>query len=368
MSFDWSQYRGNLTWLPAHTIFLTQAGSHAYGTNIASSDMDIRGIAIAPRNYYLGFLEVFEQAESKEPDFVVFELKKFMKLATEANPNVLELLWTAPENHLVVTTAAETLIANRELFLSQKAKHTFSGYAMSQLKRINIHYKWLKHPPKAPPLRQEFGLPERTVIPADQLEAAKAAVRKQVDRWAWHEMEHVEPALRQSLQDEFTRRLAEITKWSWDQTGDKVWEAAAREIGIDTNFIELLDKERRYTSKQQEWRSFTEWQKTRNPARAEIEAKFGYDTKHAMHLIRLMRMCREILTEGQVIVRRPDAEELLEIRNGSWTYEQLIEWAAVRDEELTQLAKVSKLPKQPNRNRITQLCIELVEASLTTYP
>jgi len=45
-----------------------------------------------------------------------------------------------------------------------------------------------------------------------------------------------------------------------------------------------------------------------------LEAKFGFDTKHAMHLIRLLRMAREILETGVVHVKRPDAEELSAIR------------------------------------------------------
>jgi predicted nucleotidyltransferase len=87
--FDWNCYTGNLNWLKDRTIYLTRHGSHAYGTNIPSSDIDIRGIAIAPKPFYLGFSKVFEQAEQKDPDFVIFEIKKFFKLASVANPNAI---------------------------------------------------------------------------------------------------------------------------------------------------------------------------------------------------------------------------------------------------------------------------------------
>lgn len=50
------------------------------------------------------------------------------------------------------------------------------------------------------------------------------------------------------------------------------------------------------------------------------------NSKHASHLVRLMRMGYEILTEGKVIVKRPDAEELLAIKNGAWTYERVMEY------------------------------------------
>ena len=61
-----------------------------------------------------------------------------------------------------------------------------------------------------------------------------------------------------------------------------------------------------------------------NVKRPELVEKHGYDTKHAMHLWRLLRMCAEILETGRVLVRRPDADELLAIRDGAWRYDAII--------------------------------------------
>ena len=66
----------------------------------------------------------------------------------------------------------------------------------------------------------------------------------------------------------------------------------------------------------------------------ELEEQFGYDTKHAMHLVRLLRMGAEILSTGQVNVLRSDATELLEIRNGKWSYDELLEYATSMDNEI----------------------------------
>ena len=354
-----------MKWLPERTFYVTRHGSHAYGTNLPSSDLDLRGIAIAPKEYYLGFAQVFEQAEQKEPDLVIFELRKFMKLAADCNPNALEILFTDESDHLVSNLVFEKLRDNRHLFLSRKAKHTFSGYAVSQLKRINTHYRWLKNPPLGAPTRAEFGLPERTVIPADQMAAANAAIQKQVDVWSWHELEGVDPAVRQAIKDEFTRRLAEITSWGWEETTAKTWLAASRAVGFDTNFIELLDLERRYTGRLREWQQYNDWKKNRNVDRAILEEKWGFDTKHGMHLVRLLRMCRELLTEGKVIVKRPDAKELLRIREGDWDYHKLVEWAEIQDKELEVLVKSSPLPHTPDRKKLDILCAEMVEASFT---
>ena len=82
-------YSGNLTWLRDRTILLVTHGSHAYGLSTPSSDVDIKGVAIPPADYFLGFNKKFEQAESKDPnDMVVYDVRKFFALAADCNPCV----------------------------------------------------------------------------------------------------------------------------------------------------------------------------------------------------------------------------------------------------------------------------------------
>ena len=354
-------YRGNLTWLRRQTIYFARHGSHAYGTNIATSDEDFRGVAIPPAPYFHGFVDRFEQAEAKDPDLVIYDLRKFMALAADCNPSIIEVLFVDDDDVLHITEAGKTLRARRREFLSKKAKHTFSGYALSQLKRIRTHYRWLKSPPKTPPTRKEMGLPERTVIPADQLAAAKSMIDKKLDDWRLVGLEDVDPATRIALQTKMERVLLEIH----ENVSPDLYAGAARSLGLDENFIRLLDLERQYGGAKREWDQFQNWKATRNPARAALEERSGYDTKHGMHLVRLLRMCREILSTGDVIVRRPDAKELLEIRDGAWSYERLVEWAEREDTELEALSKTTKaVPDRPDRTVLDRLCVELVEGSL----
>lgn len=356
MSADRIPYTGNLTWLRARTIFFARHGSHAYGLNIASSDEDFKGVVIPPREYFLGFAEHFEQAESKTPDMVVYDIRKFMALAADCNPNIIEVLWSEP---LVITAAGERLQAARHLFLSRKAKHTFSGYALAQLKRIRTHYRWIKSPPARAPLRSELGLPERTLIPGDQLAAAQSAIQKKLADFELDFLHEVDPASRILLQNKVAEVLAEAQVSSSDR-----WKGAARTVGYDENFILLLDRERQFTAKQREWEQFNTWKATRNPARAALEEKYGYDTKHAMHLVRLLRMCREILERGEVVVKRPDREELLAIRSGAWSYERLVEFAETEDAALDEVSRASSLPRAPDRAQLSALCTELVAEAI----
>lgn len=352
MTFDWSLYRGNITWLRERTHYLTRHGSWAYGTNTPESDEDFRGIAIAPREYHLGALHKFDQAVCNDPDLTIFEARKFVSLAAQCNPNVIEILFVDDSDRLQVTRLGERLLGMRELFITKRVRHTFSGYAASQLSRIRRHWSWLKHPPKAKPERSEFGLPEHTLVPNDHMQAARAAIQLKLDHWSADYLDGLEPDARIAITNRFAEHLAELSVANTEE----LWPAAARTLGMSDNLIEAMKRERGYEVAKREWSNYETWKRTRNPKRAAIEALHGYDCKHAMHLVRLLRMCREILTTGKVIVKRPDAVELLEIRNGAWPYERLVEWADGEDKALQEIAATSKLPKAPN--------IELIDSEL----
>jgi len=105
------------------------------------------------------------------------------------------------------------------------------------------------------------------------------------------------------------------------------------------------------------------WKKNRNKSRSVLEEEFGYDTKHAMHLVRLLRMGEEVLTTGQIIVKRPDAAELLAIRNGSMTYEEIVEYAEGMDNNIkTNLLKTTDLRKNVNLVRAAEILITAQDA------
>jgi predicted nucleotidyltransferase len=352
----------HLSWIDKGTILLARHGSHAYGTNTATSDEDFKGVAIPTKDYLFGFNKVFEQAELKapNPDAVIYDIRKFFNLAADCNPNIIEVLHTDPSDHFIVTSLGQKLLDNKDAFLSKKIKHTFLGYSVSQLKRIKTHKRWIMNPPKTPPTRTELGLPEQTVIPQDQLTAAFAEVNKELDRMTFDFMDSLEESTKIEIRNNMASMLAEMKITSDEQFG-----AAARKVGLTDNFIHMMQQERQYTSAKREFDQYQNWKKNRNVTRSALEEKYGYDTKHAYHLVRLIRMCRETLLTGKVQVKRPDRDELLAIRNGAWTYEQLIEFAEREEAELNVLYNTANaLPKIPNKNKLDNLCIELIEESL----
>ena len=266
----------NLPWLKDRTIFLTQHGSRAYGTSLPTSDTDYKGVAVPPREYFTGFSQNFEQAEQNDPvDMVIYGLKKFMALARDCNPNIIEVLWTHPSNHTIVTPAGEELLGARDMFLSKKARHTFSGYAMAQLKRINTHHRWLKDPPKAAPRREDFGLrPENEMSSAqrENLSVALTMVTREVATWHDLDWTALDASQAIALRNRMTDFLARMKV-----SADDVFVNTARSLGMDDNLITVLVQEKAYRAKKQEWDSYRAWVTSRNPARAALEEKFGYD-------------------------------------------------------------------------------------------
>jgi uncharacterized protein len=351
----------------SRAIIVGLVGSHGYGLSRPESDRDYRGVFIAPKNHYLG-LSVIEQKDRgwDEPgvlpfldgntDTVIYELRKYMQLLAGSNPNILELLWL-PE-YPFLTPVGEKLIQQRHIFLSKKVKYTFSGYAFAQIKKIESHRKWLLNPPTKKPVPTDFDFDLEEPLTKDEVNAF---------------LEYLYSLVRGKIE-----YLAESRELHQLLTGDIDFKGLLKQYPLTAasipysqtltnsrgDFIRLLQRSQKYRAAGVEWSAYQSWQKNRNPQRAGMEQKSGYDLKHAMHCIRLLRCGREILRDGQVWVDRRiagDAEQLRSIINGDYTYEQVTQLADQILAEMEIAYDQSSLPEQPDLQSIDQLCVELVE-------
>ena len=130
------------------------------------------------------------------------------------------------------------------------------------------------------------------------------------------------------------------------------------------DFIRLLQKSQGYHNALREWNAYLSWQKNRNPARAGMERQAGYDLKHGMHCIRLLKSGVEILQGKGVLVDRNlagDAAELRAILRGDYSYEKLKQLSEDLLAQMNLVYEQSTLPHHPNQNKINDLCMELVE-------
>ena len=343
--------------LARSTIFVALAGSHAHGTAHVGSDVDLRGLCVAPLAARVSYRTSFEQYEgaiegplwrSIEPrlrmhasaglclgqkvEAVIFDVAKFVRLAAEANPNALEVLFADEADWVHSSETWRALHDQRRRFLSRKVQQTYLGYGLAQLKRIRTHRAWLLDPPKAKPSRAEYGLPDQPTLSHDDRHRIEQAVAEKQRSWGMDELE--------------------------------MPRAAAQSLGLADELIATLAAERRYRAAVKHWEAYERWKDERNPARAQLEARFGYDTKHAMHLVRLMRTGLELVESGVLRVRRPDAAELVAIRDGALSYDQVVAEAERLEARMQVALEASPLPSEVDHAALDALLLELIQREL----
>lgn len=280
-------------WAHQRLLLKVRCGSLAHGLATAESDEDTRGVCVPPPRFLYG-LSHFEQWQSEGGDHVIFGLQKFVRLALDGNPNIIETLFTREEDRLFSHPLADLLWRQRDSFLSLKVGQKFGRYAIHQLKKIERHYRWLTFEPPLKPTPEQFGA----------------------------------------------------------------------ELGENSPKFPHTAAEKSFRAAVKHYRAYNEWRKNRNPKRAELEARYGYDTKHAMHLCRLLKMGCEILRTGEVHVFRPDAEWLRGVREGLLSYQELLQWVAEQEKELARAERESSLPEEPDFEAAENLVLEITERYL----
>jgi hypothetical protein len=98
-----------------------------------------------------------------------------------------------------------------------------------------------------------------------------------------------------------------------------------------------------------------------NSRRAAIVEEHGYDTKFAYHLVRLLYEVEQILTTGDLDLRR-NAEELKSIRRGEWPVEKVRDFFAAKEKALERIyEECTILPWGPREPEIKQLLLDCLE-------
>lgn len=110
-------------------------GSMAYGLNTSNSDVDLRGVYVAPTRDILSLKSPPEVVDRTKPDSTHYEVGKFMRLALKCNPNIIEMLYLTVYTQL--TWEGLLLIENRDKFLSKAVYDSYAGYSISQAHKLN---------------------------------------------------------------------------------------------------------------------------------------------------------------------------------------------------------------------------------------
>lgn len=344
-----------------HNIYKCRVGSFAYGMNTPTSDEDYAGIFVQPIEYFFG-LKAFDQQveQTEEVDTTLYSLRKYANLAIANNPNVMELMFVDPSDILLVAPEMTDLLRIRKSFLSQKCRKTYLGYAAAQLHRIRTHQKWIGQEFEA--MKILLPLAQDGLICQSWVEwrfGKNMVTRMEAPHNSGEVILHPnwkkELPILKNDQNNYLEQLKGLGIVCPQEEDEAFWSNHPARGQV---FMKHL-----YDAAKKQRDQYVTWMAERNPVRHEMEVKFGYDTKHAAHLVRLLRMGYEILTEGEVRVKRPDAAELLAIRRGSMTFEEITAYA---DEMITKIEGVTEfvVPEQPDYDLINKTIIQITQNAL----
>ena len=97
--------------------------------------------------------------------------------------------------------------------------------------------------------------------------------------------------------------------------------------------------------------------------RPEIEVKYGYDVKAAMHTLRLLYECRELVSTGKITLPRPERDLLIRVRTGKYSLDKVLAMAQEQFAECEEAARKSFLPEKIDRAAVSKLLAECYRAA-----
>lgn len=310
-------------------MFLTLGGSYSYGTNVPTSDVDVRGCAMNSASEIVG-LSNFEQFVETNTDTTVYAFNKLIGLLLNCNPNTIEMLGCKPEHYIYMTEAGREFIDNRKMFLSKRALHSFGGYANQQLNRLE------------------------NALARDHLSQAKKE-------------EHIRRSMLNSVasfESRYTNFDAGSIRLFTDDSPREDWD---QEIFADIHLEHF--PARQFNSMMNDLHNVLgTYEKLNHRNHKKDDAHLN---KHAMHLVRLYLMCIDILEKEEIITyREADHDLLMSIRNGAYQNEDSTykpEFFEIIDnlkKRLDYAKENTSLPNHPDMKRVEEFVMEVNKRAL----
>lgn len=312
--------------LGPNIIMITLGGSHAYGTNIETSDVDIRGCALNAKDEILTNKN-FEQFVNEDTDTTIYSFNKLISLLTSVNPNTIEMLGCHPDHYIYLSPIGRELLDNRHLFLSKKCIHSFGGYANAQLRRLDN-------------------------------KAARLVSQSQQEQ---HILNSIENAS-YTFKEQYFAYDDDAIKLYIDKSEQEEYDT---EIFMDVHLTHypLRDYKGMWSVMNNVVKDYAKLGKRNQNA-----IEHGKLAKHMMHLVRLYLMCFDILDRGEIVTyREKDHDFLMDIRNGKYlddNRQPTKEFFDIVDDleaRLDRAKATTDLPDNPDYNKINEFVASVNE-------
>ena len=372
----------------ATPLLLVIRGSHAYGTNVETSDTDYSGVFIQKIEDIIGFNYV-EQINDDKNDTVIYEIQRFLQLLASNNPTVLELLNTPEDCILYKHPIFDEVLNNRDIFITKICAKSFGGYGKMQIQKAkgqNKKQNWEKDKvtrkdvldfvyvidgPKSIPWKKwnEEGGYEEKFCGVVNVPNAKDVYAVYFDKSSFSCFsDSLSSKIRQRMRKYvIENNLPFLSYKGLVKTGEGANVAESNALRLssipkgETPICNIIYNKDGYSEHCKDFKSYEDWLANKNEARWVDVKSHGQkiDGKNMMHSKRLMSMAREIAEGKGINVRRDDAEYLISIRRGEIDLETLIAEVEKEIVEIDELFANSNLPDSVDKNFVNDLLIKI---------
>ena len=398
------------------------AGSHLYSLNNEDSDVDTKGLFIAPKEVMMGLgLDYTSQVSDEKNDNTWFEIGNFCNLLLKSNPTVLEALFV-PEDKIITppSDVIMPLFENRDQFVSKQCFKPFVSYAVEQIHKARGLNKKIVNPVTERLTPFDFAY---TFYKQGSTKIKNWLDNRGLDKdfcglvhipnmhdtygvyydWGAHinrygiKYEDMETALfganvfgliffgwfgygqvRDDVMkfSKFVQSFYNIkTKRDLREWYDKNQEIIHyRGMCLDTStdmrgssvskgetpLCHMVYNESGFKDHCKKFKEYKDWEKNRNPKRYESNLNKNYDSKNMMHCVRLIHMGKEI-AEGRGIIlnRTEDRELLMNIRNHKFEYDEIMAMADVDKEALDKAIAESTIRETIDVDFVNDLLVDI---------
>lgn len=351
-------------------LFECVAGSRAYGTATDASDEDIRGIFVVPSRAYLSLKRPADLVSDERGNVVYYSLRRVVELLVQANPNILELLFTPEDCVLSTTPEMQMLVAARHFFITKQCADTHAGYAMSQIKKAKGQNKWVNNPRhEAPPSREDYCY----IIPlrSDSALSTPPARPIPLRRIGWNLAEYHAARL------EHAGHMYRLYRYGPGARGVFRGDVLACESIPESDEASrfsgfLIYNEPGWKQAFTDHQNYWTWRRERNETRWQQQERreLDFDAKNMMHTIRLLLSGRSLMQSGYPIVRfgGADLSLLMSIREGKLSFDQIMSEAERILADCERLKHTANLPDICDGDQASDLLAKVTDAWERNHP
>lgn len=318
-----------------------QFGSHVYGTNLPTSDLDFKAVHLPdgrdillqrPQNTInvRTKLDATKKNTAEDVDFESFSLQQYLKLLLEGQTVALTMLFT-PDRWLLETTDTwETIRENKARFL-HRGVSAFAGYCRQQANKYGVK-------------GSRVAASRVTVTTLEHLIEKHGQLTKLRDVW---------PDLEAMVSNGIEHMAI-------------VREVAPR-LGGSLRMLDVCNRKAQEHITLKEAHKIYKHLFDEYGQRALLaEKNEGVDWKAMMHALRVCREAEELLLTHTISYPRPEADLLLQVRKGELPYKRVADLLEVGLERLEECQKLSTLPDAPDRAFAEALVVEKYQRAINS--